>query len=388
MKFIVVGAGYAGAIAARFIAENFDEKVTLIEKRDHVAGNMFDYINNDGIIVHRYGPHISVMKNEKVFNYLSRFTEWIPYEHRVNALINNKEVPLPINFNSILKLYDNDTAKKLIGMLIEEYGANQLVPILMLKSHRNLALSSFGNDIYEKVFLHYTIKMWGKSPDEIDPAVTGRIPIRLSFDNRHFLHPYQVMPKRGFTSLFNNMLNHPNIEVRLNTDATKIIRIDLEKKCILLNEKEYRGIMVYTGALDTLFNYCYGQLPYRSLKFVFETFAQTDIQNTAVLNWPDRRPETRRTEMKKLTGQKCDGKTTTITEIPGAYDISSKDFSEPLYPIISEEYQKLYNKYRMLAEQIPCFYPIGRLADYKYYNMEDTVLRTLLFCEELRSKRT
>ena len=153
MKFIVVGAGYAGAIAARFIAENFDEKVTLIEKRDHVAGNMFDYINNDGIIVHRYGPHISVMKNEKVFNYLSRFTEWIPYEHRVNALIDNKEVPLPINFNSILKLYDNDTAKKLIGMLIEEYGANQLVPILMLKSHRNLALSSFGNDIYEKVFL-------------------------------------------------------------------------------------------------------------------------------------------------------------------------------------------------------------------------------------------
>ena len=369
MSYIVVGSGYAGSVAARFLAEKMNEKVLIIEKRNHIAGNMYDYINETGILTHKYGPHISVMKHEKVFNFLSRFTEWIPYEHRVNALIEGKEVPLPINFNSIMTLYPPKRAQDIILNLLQNYGANSLVPVLKLISEKNDILRQFGEDIYEKVFLHYTMKMWGVTPQEIDPAVTGRIPIRLSFDNRHFLHPYQVMPKKGFTYLFKKMLDHPNIKIQLNTEAKEILNIDMEAKQIYAFGRKFEGSIIYTGALDELFQFCYGELPYRSLKFTFLSYEEDSIQNVPVLNWPDQRPETRRTEMKKLTGQRLFGKTTAIIETPGQYNKNSKDFNEPLYPISKNEYNQLYEKYKLLADQFDRFYPIGRLADYKYYNM-------------------
>lgn len=383
-NYLVVGCGYAGAVIARLAAEEGNQ-VLVIDRRKTIAGNMYDEFNDSGILVHKYGPHISVMNEKKVYDFLSRFTEWVPYEHRVNAEIDGKEVPLPINFTSIDCLFEEEKAHYLKKILCDEYGEGNNVPILEMRKSSNLDIREFAAYIFEKVFLHYTEKMWGLSPDEISPTVTGRVPVRLSYDDRHFTHKYQVMPKNGFTKLFFNMLNHENIKVQLETEATEVIKLDLEKKKIYFNDKLFKGKVVYTGALDELMGYEYGVLPYRSLKIVEETYQINYIQNTPVLNWPDTRKETRRTEMKRLTQQEKEGVTTTLVEIPGAYDKSSENFSEPYYPIVEEHCMQMYEKYRKTMNEFPNFCSVGRLADYKYYNMEATIVRAMEVYEcELR----
>ena len=374
---VVVGCGYAGAVSARLLAEQYGKTVLILERRDHIAGNMFDYYDENGILIHKYGPHISVMNHDDVYNFLSRFTDWIPYEHRVNVEIDGKEVPLPINFNSIEHLFSSEKANLLITRLNDMYRHDSTVPILELMNSKDETIRSFANFIYDKVFFHYTMKMWGLSPDKIDKAVTGRIPIRLSRDDRHFLHKYQVMPREGFTRLFKNMIEHPNIDIRLSIAADKAVEIDFGTGNIKVFGEKFDGIVVYTGALDELMNYKYGQLPYRSLRFQNEFLNADYIQATPVLNWPDDRPATRRTEMKRLTQQVVQGKTVTITEFPGGYVSGSKDFSEPFYPISEKSCLDLYKKYLYDIEKISRLIPTGRLADYKYYNMEDTILNTL-----------
>lgn len=379
MRYIVVGSGYAGSICARYIAEELNEKVVLIEKRNHIAGNMYDFYNEHGILVHMYGPHISVMNNERAFNYLSRFTEWLPYEHRVDACIDGMEVPLPINLNSINMLFEKKKAEHITQKLLSIYGTNSNTPILALLNCNDKLIKKFGEFVYEKVFLHYTQKMWGLGPKEIDPSITARIPIRVSYDDRHFLHKFQVMPKHGYTKLFQNMLNHDNIEIRLDTKAVDVIEIDYSNNTIHFEGHNFEGKVIYTGALDEMAAYRFGELPYRSLKFKFETFMQDEIQKAPVLNWPDNRPATRRTEMKKLTQQKIMGVTSTITEYPGQFDKDSDEFNEPMYPINNNGCNAVYDKYKELFESIDNFYFLGRLADYKYYNMEATILCALDF---------
>lgn len=375
--FIIVGAGYAGSICARELAERLDKKVLLIDKRDHIAGNMYDYINKDGILIHKYGPHISVMNERRAFDYLSRFTEWIPYLHTVKAEIDGIEVPLPFNLTAIDYLFPVEKSIQIKNALLQAYGEGSNVPILELRKSPVPLIQELAEYVYEKVFVHYTMKMWGLGPEEIDPSVTARIPIRLSYDNKHFLHKYQVMPKYGFTKLFKNMLDHPNITIQLETSADDLLKLNADSKKIFYNGIEYNGKVIYTGALDQLFNYDLGILPYRSLEFEFNTYPETHIQDSSVLNWPDDRPATRRTEMKRLTRQKLPGITSTITEYPGAYNKDGNQFNEPYYPIVNDKCIELYENYKNRLKPFQNIYLVGRLADYKYYNMEATILRAL-----------
>ena len=374
---IVVGAGYAGCIAARLFAEKKDYKVLILEKKDHIGGTIYDYINDDGILVHKYGPHISVMKEKRAYDFLSQYTEWIPYHHYVHAIIDGIEVPLPINFTSIDLLFPLEKAINLKSLLIESYGFGSNVTVLEMLNNTQKDIHDFAEYVFEKVFLHYTMKMWGLTPDQIDPSVTARIPIRLSYDDRHFQHPYQVMPKNGFTSLIKNMIDHKNIDVQLSQNACDRLSFDESSATILFDNQPFKGKIVYTGAIDELFGYQFGTLPYRSLKFEHLTYDKDYIQDSAVQNWPDDRPATRRTEMKRLTQQKMDGKTSVIIEYPGAYKIGDCDFGEPLYPIVQQECIAIHEKYLQKAKQYNNLILIGRLADYRYYNMEATVLRSL-----------
>ena len=380
--YIIVGAGYAGAICARKIAEELDAKVLLIDKRDHIAGNMYDFYNEDGILVHKYGPHISVMNEKKSFDFLSRFTEWIPYHHTVKAEIDGVQVPLPFNLTAIDLLFEVDEAIRLKEKLIDAYGFDSNIPILELRKSNDDEIKCLAEFIYEKVFVHYTMKMWGLSPDEIDPTVTARIPVRLSYDNKHFLHKYQVMPKEGFTRLFEKLLDHHNITIRLNTNSLDVLQLK-EDKSVLFDGQVYEGNIIYTGALDELFGYKYGTLPYRALEFEFETYKKDYIQESTVLNWPDDRPATRRTEMKRLTGQQMDGVTSTIVEYPGEYNKDAEKFNEPYYPIVSDKCISQYEKYVEELNNYPQIQIVGRLADYKYYNMEATILRALQIAEDI-----
>ena len=375
--YIVVGAGYAGSVTARRMAEEAGKTVLLIDKRNHIAGNMYDEYDENGILVHRYGPHISVMNETRVYEFLSRFTEWQPYHHHVKAEIDGVEVPLPINYTAIDLLFPIKQALDLKERLTKQYGFGSNVPVLEMLENTDEVVREFAQYVFDKVFLHYTMKMWGLRPEEINPAVTGRIPIRLSYDDRHFLHTYQVMPKDGFTKLFQNMLNHPNITVRLNTSSDDVLRLDEKNHQIYFENKLFEGTLVYTGALDELFGFDYGALPYRSLFFKFETFNKDYVQDSTVLNWPDDRPATRRTEMKRLTGQRKEGITSTIVEYPDAFDRCSDKFSEPLYPIDREDCIKLYRRYLERTKTFPKLILAGRLADYKYYNMEAVISRSL-----------
>jgi UDP-galactopyranose mutase len=342
---------------------------------------MYDYKDKSGILVHKYGPHIPAMNDKNVYKFLSRFTEWIDYEHHVLAEIDGIEIPLPVNLTSIEKLFSCEKAGKIKRLLTDKYGAGAQVPVLTLRTDTDAGIKEFAEYIYAKVFYHYTLKMWGKDPDEMDPAVTGRIPVRLSHDNRHFLHTYQVMPKNGYTELFKNLLDHPNIEIALDVDALDVLRPDFDRHTILYKNKAFDGHIIYTGAVDELFEFVYGPLPYRSLKFELQTFQKNYIQHSPVLNWPDSRPATRRTEMKRLTAQRISNVTTTITEYPGAYNAGDEQYGEPYYPVIDSENQLLYEKYKSRLAGFANISIVGRLAEYKYYNMEAVILAAFRLLE-------
>ncbi len=380
---IVVGAGYAGAVCARRIAQEAGRRVLLLEKRSHIAGNMYDTYNADGILVHQYGPHISVMNEERVFRFLSRFTQWVPYHHTVRAEIDGVIVPLPFNLTSIDLLFPVEEAVALKEKLIGAYGFDANIPILELRRSEDAAVKKLAEYIYEKVFVHYTMKMWGLSPDEIDPSVTARIPVRISYDNKHFLQKYQVMPKDGFTKLFESLLNHPNITIQTGTDALDVVSLDESSHTVLYKGEKLKGNMIYTGAIDELLQNRYGSLPYRSLEFQWETHGKDFIQEETVRNWPDQRPATRRTEMKRLTGQKLEGRTSLLVEYPGEYKKGSARFGEPYYPIDREECRLLHQKYLSELSKYRQIIPVGRLADYKYYNMEAVILRAFEVSDKL-----
>lgn len=374
-EVIVIGCGYAGSIMARKFADD-GKKVLVLEKRNHIAGNMYDYLDENGILVHKYGPHIAYMNDRRTYEFLKQYTEFVPYTHHVNAEIDGVEVPLPFNLTAIDRLFDVDEAVKLKQLLIEEYGMGKKVPILELQNSKNEDIKKLANYIFEKVFLHYTMKMWDLSPNEIDPAVTGRVPVHISYDNRHFTSEYQVMPKYGYTNLFKNMLNHENIEIKLNFNALDYI--ELKQNKIYYNNEEFTGILVYTAQIDELFNYKYGNLPYRSLYFENETHKVDRLQESTVLNWPDSRPATRRTENKLLVCQpNVPNVTSTITEYPGKYDVNDEKWNCPFYPIPHKDNDELLRKYNEEANLYNNLIMIGRLAEYKYYNMEAIILAAL-----------
>lgn len=360
--YIIVGAGFAGSVLAERLASQAGKKILLIDKRSHIGGNTYDYYNSAGILVHEYGPHIFHTNSREIFDYLGCFTTWRPYEHRVLASVDGMMVPIPINLNTINALY----GMNLNSDQVEEFLASKAEQKTRIVTSEDVVVSKVGRELYQKFFQGYTKKQWGLDPSELDASVAARIPTRNNRDNRYFTDTYQAMPLYGYTKMFENMLSHPNIKVMLNTDYKEI------EKMIPYNE------MIYTGPVDYYFDYCYGKLPYRSIEFRFETIETEVFQPTGTVNYPNEHPYTRSTEFKYLTGQKH-AKTTVVYEYP-------KGEGDPYYPVPTLENAELYKKYQLLANSLKNVYFTGRLATYKYYNMDQVVAQSLKLFKTLISQ--
>ena len=384
--YIVVGAGFAGATIAERVANELNKKVLVIDKRDNIGGNMYDYIDENGILIHKYGPHLFHTNLENVYNYLKGFGEWFFYEHRVLGKVNGKIVPIPFNITSIEKSFDKEKADKLIGILKREFGTEKKIPILELRKYPDKDVNGLAEYIYENVFLYYTMKQWNQTPDEIDPNVTNRVPVFVSKDDRYFQDKYQFMPKGGYTKIFEKMLDSKNIEVRLGVDAKEVLTVKDNK--LYFEGQEFKGTVIYTGAIDEVFDYEYGSLPYRSLQFEFETINKEYFQEVGTVNYPTKEDKfTRITEFKHMTMESPKTpKTTIMREYPCAYDRNSEKVNIPYYPIVNDDNLELYNKYLEKASKIPNFYLIGRLAQYKYFNMDLVINEALKLFEKLKEE--
>jgi UDP-galactopyranose mutase len=351
--YLIVGAGFAGSVLAERLASQADKKVLIIDKRDHIAGNAYDYFNNDGILIHKYGPHIFHTNSKEVFEYLGQFTEWRPYEHKVLASVDGQLVPIPINLNTINTLY----GLNLSSSEVESFFESKAEKVDRVKTSEDVVVSKVGRELYEKFFRGYTRKMWELDPSELDASVTARVPTRTNRDDRYFTDTYQAMPLHGYTEMFRKMLTHPNIKIMLNTDYKDIIEFIPHKN------------LIFTGPIDEYFDYCYGKLPYRSLEFKFETIDSEYFQPTGTVNYPNEQLYTRITDFKYLTGQKHT-KTAIVYEFPRAQ-------GDPYYPVPRPENAELYKRYQQLASSMSNTYFVGRLATYKYYNMDQVVAQAL-----------
>lgn len=377
---IVIGTGIAGSVVARKLAEEANEKVLLLERRDHIAGNCYDCEDEHGIMIHVYGPHIFHTNKEEVFEYFDRFTEWFFFPHEVVANVSGKFIPIPFNLNTLHMVYDEETAKRLENKLIEAYGEGSRVPIMRLRENEDEDIRRIADYVYKNVFLHYTMKQWGQTPEEISPEVTGRVPVLVSYDNRYFQDKYQGVPKNGFTKLIANMLEHENITVRCGVDAKDVLEFTDDGR-ILMDGEVFTGKVIYTGALDELFELRHGRLPYRSLNFDFEHYEQDDYQGHSVVNYTVSEDFTRITEFKHLTGQKNTDGTTIVKEYPFAYTGAEGEI--PYYAILNEKNEALYRKYVEDAKKYENLYLLGRLAEYKYYNIDAMAEKAMLLAEQL-----
>lgn len=374
---IIIGVGFAGATVANVLA-NKGKNVLIIDKRDHVGGNAYDYVEED-ILIHKYGPHIFHTNSKEVFDYLSNFTEWYKYEHKVLGHVDNKLVPIPFNFKSIEECLP-EKAEKLIELLKKDYGEGKKVPIMELLSNENEDIRHLANYIYEHVFKYYTMKQWDMKVEELDSAVSARVPVNTSYDDRYFNDTYQYMPKEGYTKLIGKMLDNEHIEVLLNANVTDILK--LEDGTIYYNNVPFDGDVYYTGAIDELFEYKHGELPYRSLDLILERLNKT-FQDAATENYPENDVKfTRITEYKHFMEVEPKGVTYIHTEYPFPYRRNGEVGSVPYYPIIKDENQALYETYVKEASKYPKLHLIGRLAEYKYYNMDAIVLKALEMCKD------
>ncbi len=368
---IVCGSGLAGAVSARICAEK-GKKVLVLEKLSHLGGSVFDEYDGAGILIHKYGPHIFHTNNDEVYDFLSRFTDWIPYHHKVLANINGEYVPVPFNISALKKTYGEEKAVKIVEKLKTEFGSDT-VSVMSLRESADPDLHQLGEYVYKNIFLYYTMKQWGKSPNEVDPATTARVPVRLSEEDGYFTDKHQGMPKDGYLAIIKRMLEHENIDTELGCDALE--RVKLEDGKVMFDGEPTAAEIIYTGQIDTLFAYRYGKLPYRTLDFVFETLPIDSYQPVGTVNYTVSEDFTRITEFKKLTGQKKDGVTTIMKEFSKQFE--GKDGEIPYYPVASTESAELYEKYRKLSEEYKSLKLLGRLAQYKYYNMDAVVAACL-----------
>lgn len=357
--FLIVGAGYAGSVLAERLAQVAGKKVLLVDKRPHIGGNAYDHYNDAGVLVHRYGPHIFHTNSREVFEYLSQFTEWRPYEHRVRASVDGQVLPIPINLDTVNQLY----GLNLTSFQLDEFFASVAESREHNRTSEDVIVGKVGRELYEKFFRNYTRKQWGLDPSELDSQVTARVPVRTNRDDRYFTDTYQAMPKHGYTRMFENMLDHANIKIMLNTDYREIERV------IPFRE------MIYTGPVDEFFDLRFGKLPYRSLEFKHETHDRAVFQSAPVINYPNEQAYTRITEFKYLTGQEH-AKTSIVYEFPRAE-------GDPYYPVPRPENAELYKKYQALADATPGVYFAGRLATYKYYNQDQVVAQALTLFKKI-----
>ncbi len=357
--YLIVGAGFAGAVLAERLAVGSNKRVLICDKRGHIGGNAYDRYNDDGILVHTYGPHIFHTNSAVVFDYLSRFTAWRPYEHRVLASVDGQLLPIPINLDTVNRLY----GLSLTSFEVEAFFAKVAERVERVTTSEDVVVSKVGRELYEKFFRGYTRKQWGLDPSELDASVTARVPTRTNRDDRYFTDTYQAMPLHGYTRMFERMLAHPNIKVMLNTDYREI------HEAIPWRE------MIYSGPIDAYFDYEYGKLPYRSLEFRHETLAESRVQSVGTVNFPNEHAHTRITEFKHLTGQEH-AKTSVVYEYPRAE-------GDPYYPIPRPDNAALYERYHQLAKRQTHVHFVGRLATYRYYNMDQVVAQALKLYSEL-----
>ena len=377
---IVVGAGYAGAVCARRLAETVGFRVAVLERRNHIAGNAYDYLDEAGVLVHMYGPHIYHTFSERVHTFLSRFTEWTDYQHKVLANIHGTLMPVPFNHTSLKLAFGEDRGEELYRKLVDTFGEDKKVPIMELRQKNDPDLQEVADYVYENVFLYYTMKQWGQTPDQIDPSVTGRVPVFIGDDDRYFPQaPYQGMPEDGYTVLFEHMLDHDLIDVFVGVDARDIFTLD--ENNVSVCGKVYGGEIVYTGPLDELFNLDLGALPYRTLDMQFETLEQDQFQPVGTVNYTTSEDFTRITEFKNMTGQVVPGKTTIMKEFSHAYEPGSGQ--TPYYAILDPDNRKLYESYLERVSHITNFHPVGRLAEYRYYDMDAVTASALNLSDEI-----
>ncbi|HEX5758456.1 MAG TPA: UDP-galactopyranose mutase [Thermoanaerobaculia bacterium] len=362
--YLIVGAGFAGSVIAERLARGSDKRVLLLDRRPHIGGNAYDHYNDDGLLVHRYGPHIFHTNSQEVFEYLSRFTDWRPYEHRVRACVDGQLLPIPINLDTINQLY----GLRLTSPEVEQFLASVAEPCELVRTSEDVVVSRVGRDLYNKFFRNYTRKQWGLDPSELDATVTARVPVRNNRDDRYFGDTYQAMPRHGYTRMFENMLDHPNVKILLNTDYREVA-----------GAIRYREL-IFTGPVDEYFDYRFGRLPYRSLEFRHETVNASRVQPVAVINYPNNNLYTRVTEFKHLTGQEHP-RTALVYEYPRAE-------GDPYYPVPRPENAELYKRYKALADETPGVHFVGRLATYKYYNMDQVAAQALtLYARLIGSER-
>ena len=404
---LIVGAGYAGAVTARRLAEDGGKSVLVLERRPHVGGNAYDCPDSAGVLIHQYGPHIFHTNDRRVFDYLSRFTSWRDYQHTVVANLpdgsgtphRRLQYPVPFNLDSLEAAFGPQEGKRLGDKLVAAYGAEKKVTILELRHNPDPEIAAIADYVYEHVFVHYTMKQWGQTPEEIDPNTTARVPVFLSRDPRYFQDAYQGMPLEGYTPMFEKMLDHPNITVELGVDALR--RLELADGVIKLDGEIFDGPVIYTGQADELFGFRFGPLPYRTLDFKFETWRGREdgdprkpwpdpehplrggdfFQTHGTVNYTVDQPYTRITEFKRLTGQELPGVTTIMKEFSRAYTGAEGEI--PYYAIINPENNALYAQYADLAAQYPNLHLLGRLAEYKYYNMDAIAARALALADAL-----
>ena len=387
---IVVGAGFAGSVIARELAERAQKKVIVIEQRPHIGGNAFDKFDETGVLIHAYGPHIFHTISQRAYEYLSRFTEWYNYSHEVLADIHGVYTPVPFNLNSIDLHFDGEKSALLREKLIATFGMDSKVPIIELRSQDDELLGELADFIYQNVFLYYTQKQWGLAPEEIDPSVTARVPVLVGRDNRYFQDLYQGMPLEGYTPLFENMLDHPNIKVCVNLNASEVLQfsapdfsIDASFDEVHVCGKPFTGELIYTGPLDFLCNKRFGVLPYRSLDFIYKSIDQKHVLPCGTVNYTVSEEYTRITEYTWLTGQDLEY-TTIMEEYPRAFE--DLPGQVPYYAIISEKNRESYERYFALFCGLSNFHALGRLAEYRYFNMDQIVDRALVLADRICEK--
>ena len=379
-RVIIVGAGLSGATMARLYAES-GKDVIVIDKRENIGGNAYDFTDKNGIIVQPFGPHIFHTEDKKVFDFLSRFTTWREYEHRVLAKVRkDKFVPVPFNLTSLFTLYSPDKAEKIKKILIEQIGFDKKVPIMQLKKHENADVRKFAEFVYKNIFYIYSLKQWGIKPEYLSGEIMNRVPVYLSYEDRYFTDKYQYMPEYGFTEMVANMLRHPQIKLKLRTDAKSQLTFD--NGDIYFGGKLFTGKVIYTGCIDELFDYEYGELPYRSIKFKFKLVKTPSYQPSAVVNYTTSHNYTRITEFTKFTSPKKEN-TVIVKEYPKAFK-RGRDI--PYYPIPMEKNKAHYEKYKKLANRYENLYLLGRLARYEYINMDVAVRKAMDLFEKIEQE--
>lgn len=376
---LIVGCGISGSVIARHLSENMNKKILVIDRRNHIGGNMYDFVDENGILTQLYGPHTFHTNDKKLYEFMNKFIEFKEFYLKCMADIKGKQTPCPFNFKTIDDFYSKEESESIKNEIRKVYGDKETTTIVEMLKSENDVIREYAEFLYENDYKPYTAKQWGIDPEEIDISILQRVPVNLSYKDRYFEDKYQVMPRTSFTDFFKNILNHQNITVELNVDAFRHLKIESNE--IFWDGSKLDIPMIFTGEIDALFKYKFGKLPYRSLKFEYKTLDVESYQEAPVVAYPFAEGFTRITEYTKLPVQKISEKTKIAIEYPLKYD--ANEDMEPYYPILTNDSKELYEKYKRLANSVEKLFLCGRLADFKYYNMDQALYNALKKCDNL-----